>query len=698
MIMTARKYLGASAAIALAMGWTSAFAQETDATAQLSLGKIVVSAGQEKVAIDTPQSVTVLDQDDIDNAQAGTVGELLEGIAGVDAAGGVSSVGQGFNIRGMGMSVGGSDSRVLMTIDGVNKFSESYRMGSLFTEPELYKRVEVLRGPTSSTVYGTGALAGVVNFTTKDASDFIKDGNDYGLRFKVGYDSNSQGRLGSLIFAARPLANLELLLAATTRASDDYKDGEGNVVSPSDTSGNSVLVKTRYYIGGNTSHSLWASAQRWTSDAVQIYDQQEAFASSTVRRKVDDTNIVIGYDNGFEGNDWLNLKAQIAFEESAIIQRDNKFSPSVLGVRSEYSYKTIQGRLENISTFTTGPLDHYLTAGLQTYNQERRNPRYSASGALTHGAGTHPEGDMSRVSLYVQDEILIGERLTLIPGVRFDKTKLEPGEGTYVKGNSGARPADVDTDSLSPKLAAIFSLNDHFNIFASIAHTERLPILDEVFTRSGTQEVSLNLDPEESENYEAGVSFTTRGLWFAGDRLNLKGTWFRNNIKNLIVRGTGDYYFANIGEARYEGGEVEAEYASRRFFTRAAWSTVNGYDKATNIPLNTIPAEQLNLTAGFVIPSWDLVLGWKGEFAARQNSYAANGSVNPVTATYQPSTKGYDVHGLFATWTPRDGTLEGLEIRVAADNIGDTWFRRHLAAAAFPGEGRTFRVSLGKSF
>ena len=56
---------------------------------QLSLGKIVVSAGAEKVAIDTPQAVTALDQDDIDQTQATTIGDLLEGVPGVSAVGGV---------------------------------------------------------------------------------------------------------------------------------------------------------------------------------------------------------------------------------------------------------------------------------------------------------------------------------------------------------------------------------------------------------------------------------------------------------------------------------------------------------------------------------------------------------------------------------------------------------------------------------
>jgi hemoglobin/transferrin/lactoferrin receptor protein len=52
---------------------------------------------------------------------------------------------------------------------------ESYRMGGFMSDMELYKRVEVLRGPAAGTLYGSGVLGGVINFTTKDASDFLED-------------------------------------------------------------------------------------------------------------------------------------------------------------------------------------------------------------------------------------------------------------------------------------------------------------------------------------------------------------------------------------------------------------------------------------------------------------------------------------------------------------------------------------------
>ncbi|MGH6997952.1 MAG: TonB-dependent receptor plug domain-containing protein, partial [Phenylobacterium sp.] len=136
----------AGASVLLLAGAASAEQASEGAAAQLSLGRIVVSAGAEKVAIDTPQAVTALNQADIDDAQATTMGDLLEAIPGVSVVGGVSALGQGFNIRGMGTGIADSDSRILTQIDGVTKFYEQYRMGALFSEPDMYKRVEVLRG------------------------------------------------------------------------------------------------------------------------------------------------------------------------------------------------------------------------------------------------------------------------------------------------------------------------------------------------------------------------------------------------------------------------------------------------------------------------------------------------------------------------------------------------------------------------
>lgn len=690
------RLLGASA-LALVLSVSSqALAQTTpqtdsedDATTQLSLGKIVVSAGVEKIATDTPQAVTVLNQDDIDDTQASTIGDLLDDVPGVYTAGGASNLGQTFNIRGMTSNRG----EVLMLVDGVENYFEGYRMGAFFSEPELYKRVEVLRGPSSSTLYGSGALAGVINFTTKDASDFLTGDDRFALRTRFGYESNGDGKLGSIIMATRPTENVDLLIALNGRSSDDYKDGNGDVVTPSDASANSVLAKARYYIGGDRKHSVWASAQVWETDSYQLYDQITGFtAFGTVRRRTRDEAFILGYDNGFEGNDLLDLKAQVSFSET-LTDQDGIALSSSLGYASEYSYSTVQARIENTSKFTLSPdWTAFVTAGLQYYSQERRNPRYRADGSLQgNGATTHPEGDTTRYGGFVQAEILWRDKLVITPGLRIDHTELSPGAGVVVGGGSTAVPEEATNTGYSPKLAVLYNLTDYLNVFGSVAHTERMPILDEVYSRSGTAPVNLNLDPEKSDNYELGASLTLRGLATSSDRLNAKLTAFNNTVENLITSASATSgYFINVGEAKYEGFEVEAEYATRSLFARASYATVDATNETTGVLLNTRPADELNLNLGYVLNSLDLTVGWRGEFVSGITNY------NATTGAVSSTVDSYNVHDLYATWRPRSGSLAGMDVRFSVDNVLDDYVKNNLAS--FAGQGRSFKLSLGKTF
>ena len=114
------------------------------------LERMVISAGQEKVAIDTPQSVSVVNQADLDDEQALTLGDALTDLPGVKTTGAERVLGESFNIRGIGSLESADEPRLIIQVDGVTKFYEQYRMGSFFSDPELYKRVEVLRGPPST--------------------------------------------------------------------------------------------------------------------------------------------------------------------------------------------------------------------------------------------------------------------------------------------------------------------------------------------------------------------------------------------------------------------------------------------------------------------------------------------------------------------------------------------------------------------
>lgn len=425
-----------------------------------------------------------------------------------------------------------------------------------------------------------------------------------------------------------------------------------------------------------------------------------------MRRKTVNESYIIGYDNAFEGNDWLDVKAQFAYSNMQVDQTENAgFSPNGVGYNSSYVYKTVQGRLENTSTFTFGPdWNAFVTTGLQSYKQERRNPRYRQDGSyINPGATTHPEGDLTRYSAFIQGEFIWKEKLTIIPGVRVDRVKLE---SDYLIATQ-SKPETVKDTGVSPKIAVLYSLNDNFNLFGSVSRTVRMPVLDEIYSAvPGTlltqQPANLNLHNEESDNIEVGGAVAFDSLFADRDKFHAKVTVFRNDVDNLIARGSpGDFYFRNFGKARFEGVELEAEYATRQFFTRAALSLVDGEDRtkltATGqpkpvIPLNTIPADELTLNAGYVIPSWDLTLGWRGEFAKKAYKYNTNTGAELINPT-----EAYNIHSLYAVWKPQgEAVLRGVDVRLSVDNVGDEYFRRHLSS--LPAEGRTVKLSVGKTF
>ncbi|RYE38516.1 MAG: TonB-dependent receptor, partial [Hyphomicrobiales bacterium] len=139
------------------VGTQGALAQTSNVNASnvTVLARLVIGAGAPKVAIDTPQAVTVVNQADIDTLQATSISDVLETVPGVTIIGSERILGESFNIRGIGSAeTSGDESRIIVNVDGAKKFYEQYRMGSFFSDPELYKQVEVLRGPASSTLYG----------------------------------------------------------------------------------------------------------------------------------------------------------------------------------------------------------------------------------------------------------------------------------------------------------------------------------------------------------------------------------------------------------------------------------------------------------------------------------------------------------------------------------------------------------------
>jgi len=703
-----------SVALGTMLGAGGAFAQtdNTNPNFVTLLERIVIGAGKAKIAIDTPQAVTVVDQADIDNQQATTTGELLDGVPGVTMVGSDRTFGEGFNIRGIGKTESSPEAaRVVVNVDGQPKFFEQYRMGSFFGEPELYKQVEVLRGAASSTLYGAGALGGVINFTTKDASDFIKDGYDGAAKLKTTFTDNGSGVASSAILAQRLNETFEVLAAGTFRTSDDFTKGNGVVLSGSAFDSWSGLLKGKANFGDNNEQSLTASYQRLNTTAddtrlsqTGVYpgDLSSNNLFGIVDLDVTDETFVLAWANPDSANPWIDSNVSLSYSNTVNEQRNHRNSDGTPNVPDptngsytfsdvDYQYKTWQLKADNTVEWIGDGFENYFTFGLQASTQDRV---VDFPGFPNVDPMAHPQGTEDKLGVFAQDEFVWGD-LTLTPGIRADFHTVTATNSAF---------ADIDGSALSPKIAALYKLSDNINLFGSVAHTERMPTIDELYstssatsTRNG-KTASLDLRKEGANSIEAGVALHADDFIVSGDSASVKVTGFYSRIDDMIVSNTAtllgnpaNSYYGNVDEAEIGGVEIEAAYNSELFFASLAYTHTDGTNLTTNTVLTTVPQDKFVVTAGLRHPEWNLEYGARVTMAAKGDYVVASGSFGG-----DGTAEAWQTVDLFASWKPDQGPLEGTEILAGIDNLFDADYRENLALDR--SKGRTFKLTLAKQF
>lgn len=668
------------------------------------LGRIVLGAGTPRVAIDTPQAVTVLDREDIDRTQDQTLDEVFQGVPGVQATGASARVaGQAINIRGIGNAEQtASESRIIVNVDGAPKFFEQYRTGSFFGDIELYERVEVLRGPASATLYGAGAIGGVVNFETRDPEDFILPGETGAVRMKASYDSNGDGGLGSLIFARQFDDRAAVLAAINYGVGGEVVDGSGDEIPGTAFTQTSGLAKGLFWFGNDNAQSLEFSYSQTDSDLDDTAVAQTGGATvssfGTADMTAIDQTAILTYGYAPADNPLIDLAVSLSYSDTTVDKTNFSLgSLCALGqtqvlCENEAGYQNTVLRVENTSDLSTGDWQNFVTVGIQGSQQDRTAD--STLGALAF----HPEGEDDRVAGYLQAELVWNDKLTLIPGLRVEHVEQTPGSAAATAGAE-----DSSGTAVSPKLAALYQFTDVWGVFGSVAQTERMPTLDELYSSEAAirrgrtwyaaRLPSLQLENETATTWEMGVTFQQSAIFTGDDVVATKLTAFNNEIDDMIAvtpRPTGPTlpapvaYYSNINEARIWGAELEGAYDSEFVFANLAYSNVQSEDQATGQTLVDTPAENVSLTIGGKLPRHGLSFGWTAAYFAAIE-----------TSSVTTSAGAYDVHGLFVSWSPFEGPMQGFAVNLAVENIFDTTYRNNLELDNSP--GRTITLALAKS-
>ncbi|MEL7450694.1 MAG: TonB-dependent hemoglobin/transferrin/lactoferrin family receptor [Pseudomonadota bacterium] len=633
---------------------------------------VIIGTRTSRRLLDSIDTISRVDESEIEKLQSQSLAEVLRNVPGVEFSSGPRAIAQEPTIRGLG------GQRVLITVDGARQNFDSGHKGRVFVETEMLKAVEVQRG-AGSAVYGSGALGGVIAMTTKDGSDYLAPGESFGARVKAGYQGASEEQSGTgIVYGRTDLAGgLDFMASGTRRSSDDIRLGGGETLDNSGADSWAGLTKLGWTPGDETRLNL---SRQYLFSSGEVPAQADARASATAvltDRETEVTTDRLSLRHGDGGRRWLNLDTAIYSNRQTI--REKRIGTD--GRLDIIDFDTRGAELRNTSNFSTGRLGHRLTYGVETFEDKMRSTRGDAAST------TFPDADSAFVGAFIQDEVAVNDRLSLVLGLRYDEFESESDRGEEI-----GVDRETSDSAWSPRAGLLYDLTDSVSLALSYSEAFRAPAFQELYI-SGVHFGANNFVPNPNltsetltQGLEAGIRYSRPGVMFDGDQLALRLTAFTNEYEDFIdsIVTTTITTFDNIGEASTYGSELEVDYrhGPSGFATSLAASYLVGDNETDDQPLSGIPGASLKLTIEKAVDPWGLNLGWRSAFYQRQDRVAPG----------QPETPGYAVHDIFATWRP--GALErfGLSMTLGVDNLFDNGYRTHLSS--LPSAGRNVKMTL----
>ncbi|MCM2527928.1 TonB-dependent hemoglobin/transferrin/lactoferrin family receptor [Shewanella algae] len=644
--------------------------------------EVLVSATriQEKVS-ESSRSAAVVGEEQLAEKQGDSVAEVLKTEANINIANGPRASAQQVEIRGL------SGQRVLQTIDGARQNTSAGHRGTFFMDPELLSSVEVVRGPASS-LWGSGAIGGVVSQNTKSAREMLDEGQSFGGYLKQGYETNGQhSKSSGAIYGAK--GSIDWLLNGSYSDGDNIKAGNDNTLENSASRSRSGLAKFGWQL--DEAQRLQLSGRiNEISEAVPSNPATDVSNSvPLVRRESKDSNLTLDYSLAPSSNALLDLDAKFYWNKT-----DYDENRLTKGQFDTTEYETLGFSIANRSQWQ----GLKLTYGLDGYRDQIETFR-DDSGQSGQRPG-NIDGESRVWGAFVAANIALGENWSLDPALRYDSFENESNN----LGHSS------DDDALSPSLALVWKTAPWLTLSARYDEAFRAPSVEEMYS-SGTHycippipnflpnglcntfEVNENLKAEKAKNKELKADMRFAEL-AGNDELALSLSVFRNDVDDFIEqRVTNPLHgipgleqntrWDNVDKARLTGFELTGKYRINQTRLSLSYGQTEGKDRHDGGYLANISANKLVLDLSQGIMAGDMKLGTRVSYNASQDRVPEDNPVN----RYQD----YTLWDVYLAWEPAMGTFEGLRVDFAIENIGDEEYIQ--AWQTLMDQGRNFKLS-----
>ncbi|MEP0961225.1 MAG: TonB-dependent receptor [Roseobacter sp.] len=631
----------------------------------------------ERDLLDTPVAASVIEAGSLESRQADTYEELIGDIPGVTIDGGPRGISQEPNIRGF------QDEQIVLRFDGGRlNFNQAHR-GRFFFDPEIVQRVEVVRGG-GSTLFGSGALGGVISVETKDPSDLLKPGQTTGARVRLGYSSNGEiaspsttvysdwGKVDALVF----LGTRQFGTALQDGNGDDILRSEIDAYNGSVKLGFEPTEDQRFEI--NLSYYEDSGITPPNTDGASDPDLD-------VEREAEVFTSRLSWDWNPEGSDLIDLSV-LFYGNSLEISEDR-----LADARTDNTeYDTIGVEIVNRSRFDASvPIQ--LVYGFEAFRDTQEGSRDGADRLQ------FPDAEAETIGLFAEATAEVTQKLELIAGLRVDHYSRDVDNPTL---------DDVSETFASPRIGFSYRSSPNWQFYGNLAQAYRAPTLTELYNDGEHFAVDFgpglrgvnnftptpDLKEEKSQQIELGTRFERAGFIQPGDSLRFAANAYYAEVDDYIDTVVTDFDFSTaftgfvFGEtfqqnvdAKLWGMEAEVDYDAGLWFAGAGISLPRGRQRNGDA-LGSIPQDRLVATLGFR-PTSDTSLGMRATLTADQND-VPDGSQEGAS---------YQTLDLFGSWRPSRGPFKGMSFFAGIDNIFDEQYT--IYPNELPQPGRTFRVS-----
>lgn len=515
------------------LGVAIAAALSFSVSAEQSIERLTVTANKfEQSITDVLASVTVIERSDIETSNVRDLPSLLATQVGFQ----INSNG-GFG-QSSGVSLRGSSSRhTLILIDGVRTGSATLGYKSISNIPlNSIERIEIVKGSRAA-VYGSDALAGVINIITRTKESVSLDAT-----FGTDAYQNYQVAGTTVVDAVKASFN------AGFEKTDGFDVLQG--VAPDEDGYENKNLGFNIYYADELLGELKALGQY--SEGNAQYDNAFSPIDSIVENnEFENYQLGLGWDKSFTDHKH-SINVAIATDDS-----DNK-GYDYTGAIVTNSYKTKRKQFDYHGSYNASQV-LTVNGGLNWYKDE----------IYTNGKAYLADSKVAKAAFlggYFDDNKVIANL-----ALRLDDDEQFGNETTYAA-------------------AVGYHLNKRATLRLSQSTGFKAPTFNDLYFPDPLSPGNPNLAPETSTNQELGLS-----LDFSQAKLDI--SIFRNNIENLIAwapNAAGKWQPENINEARHEGVEFSFANTVLGFDNQFNFTYLNAENTETGVAQTYVSPRTVN--------------------------------------------------------------------------------------------------------